>query len=133
MADASGAINAAVEAATKAIYDDKRTWDEFAEDVRRNGKPRTIRKLVAQIAIEAAAPVLLAAERERIAARIEAELVCCDLYERIDACGPDQKAVGDLIRDSREKYEYHAICHWGGYAAAIARGSVAGKPAGGSS
>lgn len=60
-------LTAAVEAATKALYDDERTWDEFYEDVKRNGKPRTIRKLVAEIAVEAAAPVLLADLREQIA------------------------------------------------------------------
>lgn len=50
---------------------------------------------------------------EQIALQIEAELVCCDIYEHINS-GEDEKAM-------RKTGDYHAICHWGGYAAAIAR------------
>lgn len=55
--------------------------------------------------------------QERIAAKIRAELVCCDIYARMEACD----AAGDeewmLLRHSSD---YHAICFYGEWAARLA-------------
>lgn len=72
--------------------------------------------------------VIRADERRRVSDRITAELVCCDLYDRMNNSTPQQfgmfklewaaldgPALANLLGLS-----YHAICHWGGYAAAIA-------------
>lgn len=72
--------------------------------------------------------VIRADERMRASNRITAELVCCDLYDRLNNSIPEQfgmsegawaaldgEAVANLLG-----VRYHAICHWGGYAAAIA-------------
>lgn len=52
-----------------------------------------------------------------IAYHIEAELVCCDIFERLEATYPDQEAWAQL----RGSPDYHAICHYGGWAAHLAR------------
>lgn len=49
-------LTGAVHAAARALYDDRRLWDAFAEDIKRNGRPRRPRLLAAQVAIEAALP-----------------------------------------------------------------------------
>lgn len=70
--------------------------------------------------------------RELVAQQIEAELVCCDLYEQMNKTTPEQ--LGLTEREAAFLHpkdlarllglNYHAICHWGGYAAAIAREGV---------
>ena len=74
-------------------------------------------------------PAVRADEREKVAYRIEAELVCCDLYDRIntadlDALGLTMKqwsTLGAPAMATRLGLDFHDICHWGGYAASIAR------------
>ena len=71
----------------------------------------------------------VATTRELVAQQIEAELVCCDIYELIN--GFDFAAHGmsmeQFAQTSPQKVasilgvDFHNICHWGGYAAAIAR------------
>lgn len=90
--------------------------------------------LTAEGAKDAGAEEAVAAERERIAQAIEDELVCCDIYRRIedayrdarDATGGHEEGVA-AQRSVMRSSDYHAICHHGAHAAAIARGSVAGK------
>ena len=72
-------LTEAVEAAAIALYIDKRLWDAFTEDEKRNGKPRAIRQLVAEIAIEAAAPLIA-----RNAARAEREKAAQELIAWAD-------------------------------------------------
>lgn len=62
--------------------------------------------------------------RQAVAQEIEAELVCCDLYERVDEylqAHPEDIQVNYRELARRAGADYHSICHWGGYAAAIAR------------
>lgn len=67
-------------------------------------------------------------EREKIAYHIRAELVCCDLYERVGSATPEQFGMTEDAWDKLSVKSvanlmglgYHAICHWGGYAAALA-------------
>lgn len=64
------------------------------------------------------------ATREAVAREIEAELVCCDLYEQVDGyleAHPEDIEVNYRELARRAGADYHSICHWGGYAAAIAR------------
>jgi hypothetical protein len=63
-------------------------------------------------------PAVRVDEREKVAYRIEAELVCCDLYDKINQEG----VTAEEYQVFSASNDYHAICHWGGYAAAIARG-----------
>lgn len=67
--------------------------------------------------------------RKKIAGDIEADLVCCDLYDRINEATPESLGVseqewaamsGQQVADKLE-LSYHAICHWAGYSADIAR------------
>lgn len=65
-------------------------------------------------------PVVRADEREKVAYRIEAELVCCDLYEQLNNSDFSPHV---LPRDAAGilGLDYHSICHWGGFAADVAR------------
>lgn len=73
-------------------------------------------------------PSVRADERGRVGHRIRAELVCCDLYDRLNATRPEDFGMTVLEWATRSGPEmakligarYHDICHWGGYAAAIA-------------
>lgn len=104
MADASGAIDAAVEAARKAVSGKLRRGDEFTTDD------------VIVVSVKAAARVLLAAERDRIAQAIDEEAESREKRAWDDQFDPDE-------REDQLKYL------WGvKVAAEIARGSVAGKP-----
>jgi len=51
---------------------------------------------------------------ETIASRIRAELVCCDIYDRIKAADAAEAA------ELRRGHDYHSICFWGEAAAQIA-------------
>ena len=53
--------------------------------------------------------------QQHIAAKIRAELVCCDIYERFDslASAEEQRAL-------RQSSDYHAICFYGEWSARIA-------------
>ena len=53
--------------------------------------------------------------RRQLADLIERELVCCDIYEKINALPAGWR--GDLRKEFGRTY--HDICHWGGYAAAL--------------
>lgn len=80
---------------------------------------RDIARDIAQAVTADVEPILRADERAKVAEEIEARLVCCDIHERIVAAMPDTAAVARLLERGNG---YHAICHWGGAAAAIARG-----------
>jgi hypothetical protein len=61
------------------------------------------------------APVLAAAVREARAAELrraadehEAELVCCDVFERLR-----DKSPADYTDADRSEYRAHSICYWG--------------------
>lgn len=56
--------------------------------------------------------------RMRLAELLEDELVCCDIYQRLEALASDVVAYRELKRSS----DYHDICHFGAWAAAIVRG-----------
>lgn len=74
-------------------------------------------------------PAVRADERDKIAYHITAELVCCDIYERLEAEAAkgywDRKAHQWVMPASwrllRASHEYHAICHYGGWAASLAK------------
>jgi len=53
-----------------------------------------------------------------IAEKIRAELVCCDIYQRLeDLNEPGQEQAWKKLRHS---HDYHDICHYGEWAARIA-------------
>ncbi len=54
--------------------------------------------------------------RQAIAYDIIADLVCCDIFERLEALDPDGAKWKALHHSS----DYHAICHYGAWAAHIA-------------
>lgn len=61
--------------------------------------------------------------RGEVARDIRSELVCCDIYGQIDAiwkADPDPDAGRTAMAALMQGPDYHAICHWGGYAARIA-------------
>jgi transcriptional regulator with XRE-family HTH domain len=51
-----------------------------------------------------------------VAAKIRAELVCCDIYQRMEACD----AGDDEWMALKQSPDYHAICFYGEWAARIA-------------
>jgi hypothetical protein len=53
---------------------------------------------------------------DRAAAKIRTELVCCDIFQQMEAVS------GDLLAQQRirESKAYHAICYYGEWAAQIA-------------
>lgn len=56
--------------------------------------------------------------RGRIAEKIRAELVCCDIYQRMeDVNNPEDDSAWKALRHSRD---YHDICFFGEWAARIA-------------
>lgn len=67
-----------------------------------------------------------------VAFRIRAELVCCDIYEKVQQeaarlekeghPGPHQNAIGRAIL----RKEWHDLCYWGEAAARIAEGRCPG-------
>lgn len=71
-------------------------------------------------------------ERNRIAYRIIAELVCCDITERMDAEAAkgrwdDENGTYLMPKswyDLKKSGDFHAICYFGGWAAQIARAGV---------
>lgn len=71
----------------------------------------------------AAVKTLAQLTREQVAEDIRSELVCCDIYGQIDAiwkADPDPDAGRAAMAALMQSPDYHAICHWGGYAARIA-------------
>ena len=50
-----------------------------------------------------------------LAYRIRAELVCCDIFERVQRDGGDENAIGNAI----QRNEWHEICYWGEAAARL--------------
>ena len=82
--------------------------------------------------LDAKQPAMLSAEQEwaaRKAYEIRAELVCCDIYQRLVDCwkandaDPEvRKAARVMEKELFNSTEYHAICHWGEYAARIVEG-----------
>lgn len=61
--------------------------------------------------------------RNVVAREIRAELVCCDIYQRIQdgyTAGPGYAEGAATERRIRASADYHAICHWGEFAARIA-------------
>lgn len=73
-------------------------------------------------------PVVQADERDKVAYHITAELVCCDIHARLEA----EAAKGHWDEDKhqwimpkswkalKKSSDYHAICRYGGWAAALA-------------
>lgn len=61
-------------------------------------------------------PLVRADERDKIAHYIRAELVCCDIFERMEALGEGAEEYQVLST----KGDYHGICHYGGWAAQLA-------------
>lgn len=67
-------------------------------------------------------------ERARIAYRIRAELVCCDITERMDAEAAkgrwDDENHAYLLPNSwyelKKSHDYHTMCYFAGWAANIA-------------
>lgn len=58
--------------------------------------------------------------QQQVAEKIRAELVCCDIYQRMeDAYDPEDDSGWKLLRHSRD---YHDICFYGEWAARIAEG-----------
>ena len=110
--------------------------------MRYRGKSDGQRVLVAQLLkvirenldeLDSKKPVIMSAEKDwaaRKAMEIRAELVCCDIYQRLVDCAkaahdpdPEVRQVARVAQ--KELYgstEYHAICHWGEYAARIVEG-----------
>jgi hypothetical protein len=73
-------------------------------------------------------PAVQADERDKVRYHIVAELVCCDIHERLEA--EAAKGHWDDVKHQyvmpksweglRKSSDYHAICHYGGWAAALA-------------
>lgn len=71
-------------------------------------------------------------EDQRIAQRIEAELVCCDITQRMEAEAAKgrwddenhQYLMPQSWHDLRRSHDYHPICFYGGWAANIARDGI---------
>lgn len=61
--------------------------------------------------------------RAKIAYDIRAELVCCDMYDKVQDIDKAMQANGDRLWDAEDIVGYHGICHWGEAAARIAEGA----------
>lgn len=57
--------------------------------------------------------------QERVAAKIRAELVCCDIYQRMEALRPGSEGNEEWHKLKRSN-EYHDICYYGEWSARIA-------------
>ena len=74
-------------------------------------------------------PAVRADEREKLAYYIRAELVCCDIHERLEAEAAKghwddvkhQYVMPESWEKLRRSRDYHAICHYGGWAAQLAQ------------
>lgn len=59
---------------------------------------------------------------EEAAEKIRAELVCCDIYARVND-------TGELsLKQARTSRDWHDLCYWGEAAARLAEGSADLKP-----
>jgi hypothetical protein len=71
-------------------------------------------------------PTAKQAAQDEAANRIEAELVCCDIYEQLEAIGKTM-TIGELEavtpRDLADRYglHFHHLCYYGAWAARLAR------------
>ena len=74
-------------------------------------------------------------ERDKIAYHITAELVCCDIYERLE------RAYLAMVPDKRERItprdladrlgmHFHHLCYYGAWAASLAKEGPKGDPRG---
>lgn len=67
-------------------------------------------------------------ERDKIAHYILAELVCCDIFERMEAAGQADDLAKISANDPNGQWhqlrwgpEYHAMCRYAGWAASLAK------------
>lgn len=75
-------------------------------------------------------------ERDLIAYHITAELVCCDIHRRLEAEAAkatfDEKTgqytMPQSWKDLRYGPDYHPMCHFGGWAASLAKEGPKGDP-----
>ena len=58
--------------------------------------------------------------QDKVAYRIRAELVCCDLYDRVNV----RKEL--TLEEAEESEDWHALCYWGEASAQIAEGRCPG-------
>lgn len=69
-------------------------------------------------------PLVRADERDKVAYYIRAELVCCDIHEKLEKAYDSGKYRPDIRpRDLAQVLgiSYHAICRYGGWAAQLAQ------------
>lgn len=74
-------------------------------------------------------PAVRADERDKVAYHITAELVCCDIHERLGAEAAkgrwDERDHEYKMPESwwklKKSHDYHAICHYGAWAASLAK------------
>lgn len=74
-------------------------------------------------------PAVRADERDRVAYHIVAELVCCDIHARLEAEAARghwdettrQWVMPQAWKDLKTSHDYHDICHFGGWAASLAK------------
>lgn len=52
---------------------------------------------------------------KHLAYRIRAELVCCDIFERVQRDGGDENAIGRAVL----RADWHDLCYWGEAAARL--------------
>jgi len=70
--------------------------------------------------------------QDAVAFRIRAELVCCDLYDRVQREAKEIEAGGTsdgfavAMRNAVLRQEWHDLCYWGEAAAQIAEGRCPG-------
>lgn len=67
-------------------------------------------------------------ERDKVAYYITAELVCCDIFQRMEAAGRLDDSKGVSARDPEGEWfklrhgpNYHPMCRYGGWAASLAK------------
>lgn len=58
--------------------------------------------------------------QDRVAYRIRAELVCCDIYDRVNT------AKELTLEEALKTRDWHDLCYWGEAAAQIAEGRCPG-------
>lgn len=62
--------------------------------------------------------------RDQISYDIRSDLVCCDIYDKIQEVAKEFEAKGLLLLEPEKHVPaYHDICHWGEAAARIAEGT----------
>lgn len=83
-------------------------------------------RLMPNIAMEMF-PAVRADERDKVAYHITAELVCCDIFARMEAAGQADDTAKVSARDPNSQWHqlrhgpnYHPMCRYGGWAASLA-------------